>query len=80
MKHEVYAASWEKLLGTMPPPQMTEQEADEALERMGKDFLKKRKSYKHMLECFMDVEDTHRIRKWKSWQSKEELIQWCWLC
>ena len=37
VNNEVYAASWEKLLGTIPPPQMTEQEADEALEKMGKD-------------------------------------------
>ena len=76
--HEVYAASWEKLLGTLPPPQMTQQEADEELQKMGKD--KREKSFKLMRGCSMDVADTRRIQRWRSWPNSEELIRWCWHC
>ena len=33
VNREVYAAVWEKLLGTQPPPRRTKQEADASLQR-----------------------------------------------
>ena len=77
VNHEVYAASWEKLLGTIPPPQMTEQEADEALEKMGKDKQEKLQTHARMLHG----RGGHTpYPEMESWRSKEELIRWCWLC